>query len=266
MITDFVFDSTRLSTLGYTVVRFDGSQDGTIDTDSDISFNHISLMNGKRQPFINSVYESPLVFEFYISKDYCDPSTSLNISVREMADLKRWLIRPTVCNLTIPNAEYSGIYWKGSFNVEEYVFGDKRIGAHLTFECNAPYGYYDPVYMEGTLAANEVLTFNDISDEIGYICPYVHIKMLAAGDLRITDKNGRVTEMKDCTTNELINFTRYLTVHRSNPTKNDKIGDYFNFIFYRISNTYNDRVNTFSCNLPVEYQIVYRPIAKVVPV
>lgn len=277
-VDNFIYDGVELRQKGFVVTRFDNGEDGEIDTDSQLSFNHISMFRGKYQPFITSQYEDVLVMEWWIMVDPCEvvedeitgeetlklKNDNWDITISQMRDLKKWLSRPTPHKLTIPDTQYENMYWMGSFTVEEYVYGDKRIGAHLTFECDAPFGYFENVVIEGTLDANESKTFDCESDEIGYTYPNVDITLLSSGDLQITDGNNRITEIKNCQAYERIIFTPELQITSSNP--NHKIGDDFNYIFYRISNTYTNKANSFTCNLPCEYTITYKPIAKVVVV
>lgn len=93
MVTDFEYDGVLLSEVGYALVAFDGVKDGERDTDSQITFNHMSMMRGKYQPFSSYIYDDVLKMEFYIGKDMCRYGTSVkptdyNISVSEMAFLK----------------------------------------------------------------------------------------------------------------------------------------------------------------------------------
>lgn len=278
-VDNFIYDGIELRSKGFIVTHFNGGEDGEIDTDSQLSFNHLSMFRGKYQPFITSQYEDPLVMEWWIMKNPCiaivDDETGeityenldnddYDISRQEMSDLKRWLSRPTPHKLQLTSSDYTGVYWMGSFNVEEYIYGNNRIGAHLTFECNAPFGYYDDVVLSDELTANDPLTFTDVSDEIGFIYPDMEITVKSSGNLELTDRDGRKTIVKNCAADEVLTFSHLLTITSSD--SEHKIGDDFNYVFYRISNTYNDRSNTLTSNLPIEYTITYKPIAKVVVV
>ena len=271
MVTDFKYDDIKLSDLGYAIVSFDGVKDGEVDTDSQYSYNHISLYRGKRQPYITSVYESPLEMEFYIAKNLClndsghfDKSV-YNISLRDMAFLKRWLVRPMPHKLSLEDEEYHGIYWNGSFNVEEYVFSGGRIGAKLTFECDAPFGYYEDVEIVGTLLADESFKYECPSDEIGWIYPNLTITLCEDGDLQITNAfDGRVMEIKNCVDGEVITVNKDLQIATSE--QNHKIMDDFNYVYYRVNNDFINTTNTFESNLSVEFKLTYTPYAKVVAV
>lgn len=269
MVTDFRYDGLTLSSLGYAIVSFDGARDGEIDTDSKFTFEHIPMMRGKRQSFLTSTYEDPLVMEFHIAKISCSDSESqglsmYDISLADMAYLKRWLVRPTPHKLQVlGDSSYDDIYWKGSFNLEEYVLGDGRIGAALTFECDAPFGYYSEVTYSGDLNANDSYEYNCVSDEIGWLYPTLTITLQEDGDLELTNSSdGRVTKVNNCSADEVITFTPKLQISSSFATH--KIANDFNYKFYRINNQMHSIVNSIESNLAISYVIAYDPICKAV--
>lgn len=268
MVTDFTYDGLTLSNLGYTIASFDGARDGEIETDSKFAFEHIPMMRGKRQSFLTSTYEDPLVMEFYIAKNICNAenqgASMFNISLSDMAYLKRWLVRPTPHRLqVIGDTSYSNIYWNGSFNLEEYVFGDGRIGAALTFECDAPFGYYSEVSYSGDLAANGSYEYNCVSDEIGWLYPTLTITLKEDGDLELTNSSdGRVTRVNNCLEDETITFTPNLQI--SSSFASHKVANDFNYKFYRINNQMHSIVNSIESNLAISYEITYDPICKAV--
>lgn len=269
MVTDFEYDGVLLSEVGYALMAFDGVKDGELDTDSQITFNHMSMMRGKYQPFSSYIYDDVLKMEFYIGKDMCRYGTSVkstdyNISVSEMAFLKRWLSRPTPHVLrAIGDDSYTGVFWRGSFIVEEYTLGDGRIGAHLTFECDAPFGYMDTIVVNGEVGANEEFVYNCTSDEVGYIYPKLNITLKEDGDLRFGNGHDeRETVIKNCVAGEVITITENLQI--SSSVSAHKIMNDFNFVFYRVSSTFRNVENSIKANLPIEFTIEYNPYAKVV--
>lgn len=268
MVTDFIYDGLRLSDLGYMIVSFDGSKGGEIDTDSQLSYNHAPIMSGKRQPYITSVYEDPLEMEFYIAKNICADGTqnmsrsAYTITLSDMAYLKRWLVRHSPHKLTVVGSEYSGIYWMGSFNVKEYILGDGRVGATLTFECDAPFGYKEDITLSGDLDANESLEYDCTSDEIGWIYPDIKITVKESGDLTISNNDGRDTKIKNCVANEVITIDKNLQI--SSSLNSHKIADDFNYNYYRINSMFGSVLNILTTNLSISYEIKYTPYAKVV--
>lgn len=271
MVTDFIYDDVRLSDLGYALVSFDGAKDQEITTDSQFTFNHISTQRGKKQSYITATYDDPLEMEFYIAKNLCTEEgtkvtlSAYNISVVDMAKLKRWLVRPTPHKLKLEDVDYYGMYWNGSFNVEEYVYGDGRVGAHLTFECDSPFGYFEEVEMKGDIISSTKYKYRCASDEIGYIYPNLTITLKASGDLRITNAHdGRTTIIKNCNVGEVITITENLQVSSSLST-HDVLND-FNFVFYRINNEFMNIDNTLESNLAISFIMKYTPIAKAVAI
>lgn len=268
MVTDFIYDGLRLSDLGYMIVSFEGSKSGEVDTDSQISYNHAPMMSGKRQPYITSIYEDPLKMEIQIGKNLCvdgKESTSKSaytITLDDMAFLKRWLVRPHPHKLNITGDEYNGIYWMGSFNVSEYVFGDGRVGATLEFECDAPFGYKEDVVFSGDLDTNGTFEYNCTSDEIGWIYPNLTITVKEDGDLNIKNTDNREIIIKNCKANEVITIDKNLQI--SSTFETHKIADDFNYTYYRINNSFNSTANSLTSNLAISYEIRYSPIAKAV--
>ncbi len=269
MVTDFEYDGILLSSVGYALVTFDGIRSGEIDTDSQITFNHMPMMRGKYQPFSSYIYEDVLKMELYIGKDMCRIDSSMekfdyNISVSEMSFLKRWLSRPTPHALkAIGDDSYTGVFWRGSFIVEEYTLGDGRIGAHLTFECDAPFGYMEDVIVRGDIESNEEYEYNCTSDEVGYIYPKLTILLKGDGDLRFSNGHDeRETVIKNCVNGEIITITKNQQI--SSSISSHKVMNDFNFVFYRVCNAFRDTKNSIKSNIPIEFVIEYNPYAKVV--
>lgn len=269
MVTDFEYDGILLSEVGYALVTFDGVKDGETNTDSQITFNHAPMMRGKRQPFSSYIYDDVLKMEFYIGKDMCRINTAkekfdYNISVSEMSFLKRWLSRPTPHVLrAVGDDDYNGIFWRGSFIIEEYTLGDGRIGAHLTFECDAPFGYMEDIVVRGDIESNEEFKYNCTSDEVGYIYPKLTILLKGDGDLKFGNGHDkRETIIKNCLAGEIITITENLQI--SSSISSHKIMNDFNFVFYRVSNTFRNVENSMKSNLPIEFIIEYNPYAKAV--
>lgn len=270
MVTDFEFDGIDLSALGYAIVSFDGTRSGEVETDSQLSFNHTSSLNGKRQRFTKSIYDDPLQMEFYIAKNMCLFNNSMTeedyvISLSEMAFLKRWLNSPTPKKLKVNDEEYNGVYWQGSFNVEEYIVGGKRVGAKLKFECDAPFGYMESTLHNDSLTANGSYSYNCTSDEVGWIYPTLTIIVRQAGNLEIRNaSDNRVTRVNNCAVSEMITFDENLQITTNMPEHN--VADDFNYVFYRVNNSFKSVENTIQSNLPIEFAISYTPYAKVVAI
>ena len=159
--------------------------------------------------------------------------------------------------------DYEGIFWNGTFNVEEIHSDDVCVGFHLTFTATAPFGYKDKVEFSGSVSKDGSISIDDTSDDEGYIYPDITVTLKAAGDLKITNNfDKRTTVVRGCSSGETLTFTHLLQILSSN--KSHELGDDFNYKFIRINNEYGNVVNKLTFNLPCTYSISYNPIAKVV--
>lgn len=259
---DMTYANKKLSDFGLIIASFDDSSSDTIDTDSQRSFSSNSLFFGKYQPFVVTAYEDALVITFQIMKDPCN-NEELQLSQSEVRQLKKWLNRPTPHKLSFDSEEFKGIYWEGSFNVQEIYLAGVPYGLELEFQSTRPFAIMDDVTYEGSLQTSDVLVINDTSDEEGYIYPNLEIKCLSDGDLEITNSYElRTTKISNCTSGETIIFTPLMQVRSS--LSSHKLSDDFNYVFLRIGNTYDETINSITTNIPIEYKLTYTPIAKVV--
>lgn len=148
---DFTFRGESLSNHGYMLCEFDGSGSvGAITTDSQREFTSISMFGGRYFPIIYSVYDGALVAEMSICK--LGDNAGSAITPKEAAALKRWLESPTASELRVGGDDYEGIFWNGTFNVEEVQADSICIGFNLTFTATAPFGYKDKVNISGSVA------------------------------------------------------------------------------------------------------------------
>lgn len=261
---DFTFRGESLSQRGYKLCCFNGQTSSEIAvTDSQRNFNLIHMFGGKYQPIAFTSYNEALIMEMDICKYDCPSETVLIIQPNETSEIKRWLSSPIANEFRLSDTAYDGIFWKGSFNVEEIHFCGECVGFHLTFTSVAPFGYRDTVTLEGTVAANGTVAINDTSDEEGYIYPDMSITLQADGDLEIeNDFDNRKTVINGCESGEIINLTHLLQASTNKVAH--ILGNDFNYKFVRINNEYGNTVNNLTFNLPCEYLISYTPVAKVV--
>ena len=261
--SDFIYDNISLSSLGYTVCNFgtDSSID-TVTTDSQRSFQNVSMLYGKYLPMTVSVYADRLEMTFSICKN--PEFTNPDMSVEEVRFMKRWLNRPTYHKFKIVHEGFSGIYFEGSFNIEEQRFAGYVNGLELTFITNRPFALHEPIFYESDLnGQSDTLSVVDISDEIGWIYPDITITCSSSGDLNLRNSfDGRETIIKNCTEGEVITFTPNLILQSSN--ESHPIQDDFNYTFLRISNSLHQRRNQITSTLPCHIHISYSPIVKAV--
>lgn len=260
---DFIYDDISLSNMGYVVCGFgtDSSID-TVTTDSQRNFQHASMIYGKYLPIIANSYSDHLEFTFQICKlpHYSNPI----LTEEEIRFIKRWLNRPTVHKFKIIHDGFSGIYFEGTFNVQEMRFGGFTEALELTFISNRPFALHEPIFYSGYINKTEdVFSVYDISDEIGWTYPNLKIICKADGDLIVRNSfDGRETIIKNCETEEEITFTPQLVIESSR--QDHALYDDFNFNFLRIYNSAHQRNNKITSSIPCYMHISYTPIVKAV--
>lgn len=262
--TDFEYDGEYLKNHGFIICdSADQSGFNSVDSDSQFSFNVVKLMNGKLHQLTTSQYDDRIEIQFQICK-HPEKAMLVPISIYESREIKRWLNSAEFKKFKLIQPDWSDIYMEGSFNVRDIKFSGKTYFLELTFVSNRPFALHEPVTLKiNTRKENESYTFSDISDEIGYIYPDIKIKCLQTGDLKIVNSNeNRTTLIKNCTSGEILTFSEELLFSSSKTSH--KIQNDFNYIFFRISNSYKNRKNTLTFSIPVEAVITYSPYVKAV--
>ena len=124
-----------------------------------------------------------------------------------------------------------------------------------------PFGTQDFKIFTKDLSANEQFSIIDESDNIGYIYPDIQIKCKSDGDLELHNSiEDRTTIIKNCKSGEIISIDKNLNISTS--LSSHKIYNDFNFIFFRIANSFNNNQNIISVNISCEITIKYYPIVK----
>ena len=265
---NFEYDNMKLSDFGLGIISYDGAQDDEITTDSQRTFQTMSLFGGSYQPFVSSVYEDRLEVEFTIGKDYClEGEDDFNpvFTIQEIEEIQYWLNRPNPHVFRIlDDPEYADVYWEGSFNLEWVKYGEDVIGLNATFITNRPFAIGNEILYEQELGNDEELVLVDFSREEGDIVPTIILDIEEDGDLEfVNDFNGKriKTVVKNCSSGEQIVFSNMLQITSNFP--DHKIMDDFNWVFPRIYNIYGNIINTFTSNLSCNCRIYYKPVRKV---
>jgi len=266
-ISDFYYDSIRLSEFDggkYMIAYF--TTDET-PKEGERVIHQSPTFFGREQPYVYTNYEDTLTFTMGIIKNPCVTSKT-TISIIEMERLKRWLDRPAPHTFQLSqnsNSPYYGIYWQGTFKVEEELVGSQRIGATITFTSTSPFAFQAKKVYSGTVEKNKSITIKDPSTEIGYIYPIIEIKCLQDGTFEMYNEyDQRHTIVQNCKKNEELTFAKYLQISSSDSTH--KLSDDFNYQFLRIGNNYESNVNKITFSLPCEYSFTISPTRKVIPV
>lgn len=259
---DFEYAGQYLSDFGFMVCSFDSSNDATISNGSTLSLNTVPMYNGSKFLLTNSKYDECVSSTFSICKNVCDYK-DLSINIDENGRIMRWLNRKGFNKFKIMDDDYSNIYFNSTFNINRVVIGGKLVGYELQMLTDSPFGYKEPIeYSFSVSNKDDVNIIVDTSDEVGFIYPHTEIVVLGDGELTITNEvENRTTVIGGCIKDEVITMDYPIIKSTGN---NRNIMNSFNFEFFRIANSYNERVNRIFFSLPCEVTINYSPICKVV--
>ena len=263
---DFEYDGQLLSDFGFMICDFDGSSGANIiDSGCAITFTKVKRNAGLKHGLANTQFDDCLTATFHIAKrpEECDEQ---EISADEFRDLVRWLNRHQYLPFRIINEiehDKQTCYYNASFNFRKITIAEHLYGIELTVDTDAPFGYGFPVNKQwNNLAAGETVDLYDYSDDTKFFVPDMSIKVLEAGNLKITNSlTGSSMEIKNCSANEVITIygdTQVITTSKDS----HKIYNDFNFDFLRIGNTYKDKKNVIKVSIPCNLTISYQPIIK----
>lgn len=265
---DFEYDGQFLSDYGFIICDFDGSTDvNVVEIGFKITFNKVPTFHGKRHVLVNTVYDDCISATFDICKNP-EVYDDLEITNDDFRDLTRWLNRRTFLKLCIFDADedYDSVYFNAGFNIEKIKIGEKICGLRLSMETDSPFAYGKEIVHKATLtSSSDSYLLSDTSDDIGFIYPTVTINCKSSGTLTLSNSATSVnTVIKNCSNGETITIngdTLNVTTNKSN----HKIYDDFNYEFFMIGNTINERRNRISASIPCELEIRYNPIIKDLP-
>lgn len=265
-LTDFEYAGEKLSAKGCMVCSFDGSGDESRTLGGNLTFNSVQNNNSFIQHKVSSTYDgtySPDVFS--VCKINCGDPEDSYWSQDEIRTFTKWLNRESYEKFRpIYDKVYSGVYFKGYFNVSAHEFGGVVIGLDLTFVTNAPYGFAEEIKVSNqTVASGGSITVNTSSDKAGYIYPKMTVKCTSVGNLEIKDSEGRKTIIKSCSTNETLTFSGETKVITTSLTSHSKLPQEFNYMFPRLKTTYSSDLNKFTFSLPCVVSLEFAPVRKV---
>lgn len=270
---DFEYDNRYLSDYGFIICDFNfGSGANEIDAGSTITFNKISRHSGKKYSLSSTQYDECITTSFDICKnpDIYDPE-DMEISNDEYIDIMRWLNRREFLKFQViddgnDNFERDTCYYNASFNIDKIKINEKLYGMRLKMETDKPFGYGQEQSVSWTFSDSNVSKIlSDISDEIGYIYPNVIITINRNGDLSLYNElENCTTVIKNCKVGEVITLDGDTHIITTTYISHDVCND-FNYEFFRIGNTINNRNNRISVSLPCNVVIKYTPIIKDTP-
>ena len=265
---DFKYDGQFLSDYGFIICEFNGSNGlNEATTSSKISFETVPMLGGRRYSLVNAKYDEALSFQFDICKDP-DVYDDLYITSDEYRDLMRWLNRNQFLELCLfdNDEDYDPCYFNASFNAEKLKIGERVCGVRLYAQTDSPYALGEEITItKNFTSATSAVDINDMSDEIGFIYPSVKVTCKLKDDFELSNITYGVNmRINNCKYGEVITVDGdALTITTDDYTHD--IYDDFNYDFFVIGNTMNDRKNRISVNMPCLLEIKYRPIIKDLP-
>ena len=258
---DFSYNDKNLSDFGMVLCRFDSGGLETV-SGTEITFNTAHTLNGSKFELVNTQYENCLEATFQICKHPCNSNTQ-HITISEYSEIAKWLGRKKFLKLKFFGEDLTGLYYEAAFtNISRIELDGKIYGLELTVITNAPYAKKDPqiITIKNTEKDGKH-SVNDISQEEGFIYPYIEITVNQDGLLDIHNLlENRHTSIKNVTAGEVI-IMDYPIIQSSLSTH--KIQNDFNWNFFRIANTYEKSRNDLIISLPCTIKLKYSPIVKV---
>lgn len=261
---DFEYDGKQLSDLGYMVCEFGTNGNGVnIVKGATINLSTVSNSYGTKNYLVNSKYGNILEDTFQICKNTCN-NEDMEITVDEQRELGRWLNRKGYHSFRYLTYDYLDFYFEATFNISYIEVGGKIYGLELEMTTNKPFALNkEKDYELEITEANQTMILINESDDEGCIYPHMRITIgNISGDLKISNEVGdkiETTIIKNCTANEVITID-YPIIYSS--ILSHKVHKDFNWKFFGISNTNNDRVNKITVSLPCKIEIGYSPAVK----
>ena len=133
-------------------------------------------------------------------------------------------------------------------------------------ESDKPFGYGQELttsWVFSDVSISKILS--DMSDEIGYVYPDMKITCNQAGDLSIFNELENCTMLiRNCSVGEVITIKGNEQIISTSYDSHDICND-FNWEFFKIGNTIDNRNNRISVSRPCAIVITYSPIIKDTP-
>lgn len=258
---DFEYNGRNLSDFGFIICSFDSKGLETVSDGSQITFNTISTMGGKKHKLVSTQYDDCLTTTFQICKHSCANGVQ-PITPSEHRELTRWLNRKKFLKFKPLSEEYIDVYFEATFNISKIELNGKIYGLELEIITNAPFAFKEPrtITIKNT-EQNGKHSINDTSYEEGYIYPYVEITINEDGDLSIYNAiEDRETCIANCVSGEVITLD-YPIIQSSISSHN--IQNDFNWKFFRVANTYDNSRNDLTISIPCTMKVKYSPIVKI---
>ena len=262
---DFEYDGLYLSDYGFIVCNFKSASGAeTIESGAKITFNTVLRNGGRLHSLASTKYDECIKATFHICKNP-DIYDDMTITAEEYRALARWLNRKEFLKFRPFDNEKELVpcYYEASFNIDKVKINELLYGIELNMVTNRPFGFGDEVrkvYEFSDISESHIL--HDISDEIGHLYPTMNITCYEDGDLTISnDMTNCEMTVRNCTDGEIITINGDLHSINSSIAEHDIHND-FNYDYFKIGNTINNRDNVIKANLPCKIELSYFPTIK----
>jgi hypothetical protein len=257
-----MYNNRNLSSFGFVICQFGGSKGTeTVSNGSEIVFNTVSTLGGKKHELVSTQYEDCLEATIQICKNSCTSDVT-EISTTELRELSRWLNRNKFLKFKILDEDNIDLYHEATFNINKIEIDGRLYGLELNIRTNRPFALKESktIIIKNTLQDGKH-SINDTSYEEGYIYPHTEITISKDGNLNIYNAlEDRNTYIANCVAGEVITMD-YPIIQSSLSSHN--IQNDFNWNFFRIANAYDNSRNDLTISLPCTIKVKYSPIVKV---
>lgn len=256
----FIYDDKLCSDYGLIVTTFEKTGLEKI-TSSKIDLKTYKSPMANKWLKYGYEYSDPIQFKIGVSKFDLTPFTK-----QEVGEINRWLMRTDDYHwLQFYDKQFGDIFFHcTAIAAEESVVNSVTYGIKYSFVTDSPYGYSSIREKEFVATdTNKSFFIVNHSDEIGHIYPYISIKILQDGDLTIHNTiEDRLMEIKECKNGELITIDGEHKI-MSTSDINHKLYNTFNWKYFRIANSFDNRDNKITLSLNCEISMKWREIRKV---
>lgn len=259
---NFEYDNRCLSDYGFIICSFDNNGVKTVNNGSTITFNTVSTMKGAKHELVSTEYKDCLTTTFQICKHPCMTNAE-EITLEESREIMKWLNRKGYHKFKLLDSyEYMDYYFEASFNVSKIEFNGEIYGFELEVVTNRPYALQEPIsFVIKNIQENGTKRIYSKSDDEGYIYPEMEITIDEDGDFEIYNSiEDRTMHISNCKAGEVIKMN-YPIIESS--LASHKIQNDFNWKFFRIANSFEDKANELTISLPCTIKMKYSPIVKI---
>lgn len=273
VLRDFTYDGIALSEMSGTLCVFDRAYEAESDIGNHLDIQQVRPPRSYQSRIIATPYLENMSKSFSICKDTCTDLETTVYTEEEIDEMMRWLNRKEYLEFRpiFDDASFEDSHYNATFDVRPVLGQGGVIGFNLKMTTDSPFAYRDR-YTKTKKENQSVLSFDDISDEIGFLYGDLTITCKEAGGIRIVNDaspNDPIT-IDNCVSGETITLLgKTKIIQTDNANHSHTLHDDFNFEFLKIANTYENRKNTihvykmhqtplsdFSCELTVSYDPV----------